>query len=72
MADGTFAAVGTWGPKDGAVVGRHKIAVVSLDGNGETSDDVPAEYRIPDTSPVEPVEVQSGQNHFEFKVRKAS
>ena len=73
MADGTFASVGTWEPKDGAVVGRHKVTVVSYDDQGNESDAVPVEYQKPDTSPAEEVEVKPGQNRFDdIKVKKPS
>ncbi len=71
VADGTFAFMETWKPKDGAVVGRHKVAIISYDTKGRETDAVPAKYRKPDTSGEER-EVKSGQNHFEFKVKKPS
>jgi len=72
VADGTFSAATSWQPDDGAVLGRHKVTVVSYDEQSRETGAVPAEYRNPDTSPLAEVEIASGQNRFEFKVKKPS
>jgi hypothetical protein len=68
-ADGTFSEASTWTYADGVVAGPQKVTVTSYDEMEAITDHVPAEYRNPDTTPIEVV-VDSSNQQFEFKIPK--
>jgi len=68
-ADGTFSTVSTYEYGDGAIVGQHKVQLVSYDQTDAITDAVPEVYRNLDTTPLV-VEVAPGKKQLELKVDK--
>jgi hypothetical protein len=66
-SEGNFVLT-TYQPGDGAIVGRHKVAVFPVGAVGESDDipanfvDIPVEYRNPHSSGIE-VEVKPGEEN---------
>jgi len=68
-AEGTFSTVSTYQYGDGAIVGQHKVQLVSYDQSDAITDAVPEVYRNVDTTPLT-VAVTPGKNELELKVDK--
>ena len=68
-ADGTFDAVSTWKPGDGAILGEHKVCVLAFDEKG-FSKAVPEIYRNSATTPLTVTVSGGGMEPRELKVRK--
>lgn len=71
---GAFGELTTWKYGDGALVGRHKVVVTSLQldkrGNGEPTKAVPPVYQQAETTPLEVEVVEGGENVFPLKIVK--
>ena len=67
VADGTFNTVTTHKYGDGAVRGRHKVLIESLDARQNRTAAVSSEYSDRERTPIE---VDTADAPFHFKVRK--
>ena len=68
--DGTFDAVSTWKPGDGAILGEHKVCVLAFDEKGNFSKAVPEIYRNSKTTPLTVTVSSGGMEPRELPVRK--
>jgi hypothetical protein len=73
VSDGSFRKLTTWNYADGVMVGHHKVVVISMKvgshGVGEPTKAVAAIYNQIESTPLD-VEVTSGSNHFDLKIKK--
>ncbi len=73
VSDGSFKKLTTWKYADGVMVGHHKVVVISMKvgshGVGEPTKAVPAIYNQVKSTPLD-VDVTSGSNLFELKIKK--
>jgi hypothetical protein len=67
VADGTFSTVSTYEYGDGAIVGQHKVQLISYDQSDAITDAIPEIYRNLDTTPLT-VKVESGGSQLDLKV----
>lgn len=68
-SDGTFSSVTTWKFGDGAIVGPHKVVVISMDEKQNPTKHVPKEYQSKVTTPLT-IEVTRDGKPLEIKVAK--
>lgn len=65
--DGAFTSVTTWKAGDGAIIGPHKVVIISLDEKQNPTKHVPKEYTNKATTPLT-VEVTIDGKPLEFKI----
>jgi hypothetical protein len=65
--DGTFDNVTTWKANDGAIVGPHKVVIITTDEKQNITKDIPKEYTSKLTTPLK-ADVQAGGPPLEFKI----
>jgi hypothetical protein len=73
VSNGTFEELTTWKYGDGAIIGRHKVTLMSAKrderGLPQTTKAVPRKYHSAATTPLE-VEVSRRKNDFTLEVAK--
>ncbi len=74
VATGAFKELTTWKYGDGALVGRHKVVVVSMStddrGGGIPTTAIPKSYQEVETTPLEVEVLEGGDNDFALKIPK--
>jgi hypothetical protein len=73
-ATGQFETATTWKPRDGVLIGKHKVMVEAFKtgpyGHSIPNGAVSADYSRPDTTPLEIVIPKGGDTNLSLKVSK--
>ena len=64
--DGSYELT-TDNPGDGAIIGEHKVAVVSVDNSAAKKSVIPEKYSTPNTTPLTKT-VKAGDNAIDLEV----